>query len=906
MAVLIVPEPPEAPRGNADGPTLWWEQYLASIRQMGRVSSAALVELERLSRSICDRLPPAGTNGGRTCGALVGAVQSGKTGIIGAVAARALDAGYRIIVVLSGLRDDLRTQTARRLKRELLAHGDRLYDWRSGQWVASDPPRYDHPAGRGSHGACRSFWSPHFKDDISTDQAFASLFIRALRQDKRVVLVVKKNPRVLERLHSALVDARRAMDAATLSMLVLDDECDEASIADAATERPTAESVESLVLAGGSQTVAYIGVTATIAANILQDPSHVLFPRDFVEVARYPAERDTVLTFREPDPTRRYTGGHAYYRMLEEAGYPNFLVQATISDAEQAGVPGHDRDLTAAIMAYFVSAAMRHSSEISFDDPLRLPPPHTMMLHSDGRILHHESLARRVIAAIATAAGAPVDPASLKLDRDPENRLDPTHLLDWLSREEAQWHEAYQSFWQARQVLDATIPGMNRPRLPSWATTRQRLPEVFRHTKLRIINSDDSMDEGPLDFGSPGSGTIPYDLYSIVIGGNRLSRGLTIEGLCISYFTRSSSGVVAEDTATQRARWLGYRGRHLEFCRVFLHRDTALAFERFYEHDIDLRRQFAWMLAEGRTPADTAVRVRCLPNSRPTAQVGVGQGVRVSFSGSRWFMPHVEMGRTPLALRLAQANQALAASWWTRLVADGALIGGDRPRGVMVRAVPAHEVTQLLNAFQFSDHNPDPSDGLGAVLRHVHREPDPERRICNGLPFTSCPYVLAAYLRYWAEAYGSARIAHQAESPSGPDGVSRWVPLPPPSFNVVFRLGDWTEEVDGPFGGARLLNRAILPSGEVTARWGGHGASDSNPGDEWLDLTPPGGDPHQPRSPDQPGLILLHVAHRDAVGRHRAGNPPIGVAYPWHRPFLGASIPQGGPTIDAVISRTGS
>ena len=86
----------------------------------------------------------------------------------------------------------------------------------------------------------------------------------------------------------------------------------------------------------------------------------------------------------------------------------------------------------------------------------------------------------------------------------------------------------------------------------------ERLPDFIKRVKLLQINSD-SKDE--LDYEDH-----PNGLKAIIIGGNRLSRGLTLEGLTISYFTRSS---IMYDTLLQMGRWFGFRKGYEDLVRIF-------------------------------------------------------------------------------------------------------------------------------------------------------------------------------------------------------------------------------------------------------------------------------------------------------------------------------------------------
>jgi hypothetical protein len=874
-------------------PPSWWLQYATSLERSGRLSSEAIGEIDRVAKRVATNLPSLDGPPVTCVGAVVGAVQSGKTGVMAGIAARALDRGFRVVVVLSGMREDLRSQTARRFKRELLDEGDLLYDWGDEGWARSDPRRYDHPLGKGRHGAMKEFWSPPFRVDVTADQAFQSSFVGALQRDVPVVVVVKKNRHVLERLHAAIQDARRSV-ATPWSMLVLDDECDEASPGNEAHERPTSESIKRLVVEAQAWSVAYVGVTATIAANILLDQSDPLFPRDFVEVARYASEEDTVLTFREPEPFRRYTGGYSYYRMIEECGGSNYLVQPIVGDLEQLGGDSNAPALRKALIDYFVSGAIRLRSTVAFDSLESHPSPHTMIAHTAGTIHSHRVLALEVIKA--TRAHSPKGGA-IKLARDPSDRIETSDLERWLEAEASEWEESYRSFLEAQATLELAMPGAKRRSIDSWEEVKARLPAVFSNTKLRVVNSDETSDEPPLDFGGGSSEAIPYDCYSIIIGGNRLSRGLTIEGLAVTYFTRVSDKAISEDVAIQRARWFGYRGAHLEFCRLVLHPRTAQLYETLYLHEVDLRRQFVWISRQGRSPSDTAVRLLCLPNTRPTARIGRGTTVDVSFSGSRFFCPHTQPDSGELGLELATINELHAGVIWQQIRKGGSPVSSrdGAPKGYVLLGVTALDVANMLDGFQFAYHNPDPTTRVGAALRAYHRVHSNSRPECHQVPFAECPYALAAYLRYWeAAAHGREPTARSS------NGISPWKRRVPPTFNVGFRFGKFPIEGDGPLEGAKLMDRAINGNGDVLSTWGGHGRSEGNFGDEWFDLTPPSGDPYQPRPSDLPGLLLVHVGHRNAIGKSRKGTP----ALLRHRPFVGMSLPEGGPSIRAVVAGT--
>jgi len=883
--------------GDAQGCT-WEAQYFDHVVSTGALSLQACGEIGRCVDRVFGaiREPSGASERHRACGAIVGAVQSGKTGVMIALAARALDLGFRLVIVLAGLRDDLRSQTALRFVTDLLQRGDEVFP-------RSARRRFTRPEGVGYHGpmsdAC---WCPHYGEDVNHDEAFVSTVARRLKGGRSVLAVAKKNLATLNVLRDSVVHASGICGSGAVPILVLDDECDEATVSGTA-DAPTPERIVE-VWDGAEQYVAYVGLTATPAANLLQETESELFPRDFIEVLRTPAADNNSLAFAELDPDRRYTGGNVFYRLLDGHDRSNFLVRCEMSDAEFQGIAGHDAELEAALISYFVSGAIRLACQPdrSLTDPSRLPMPHTMLAHTESRMHGHWGLCERVVSITRSRGGR--DGLVLENIRrqDPAQRLSSGDLGNWLASEPERWHTWYEAFGDSRRTLLEISPDRARNAFPSWEEVREALPEVFDNTKLRVINSDETAADAPLSFKSSHTDRgrmSPTDLYSIVIGGNRLSRGLTIEGLCVSYYTRTSTSF-AEDTTVQRERWFGYRGGHLEYCRLFTHRDMAIRLSRFHEHEEDLRLQLAWNLENGRPPNDATFRFLKLRDSRPTAKLGRGREGSLEISGARLFFDRLQMGESPEERAAAERNQEHAAAWSSRLLQDGEALrnrSGDAI-GYVIRGISAIDLSAFLEAFQFTFHDPDPSAGMQVNLREWYRPQSAHaRRSDAGLSPPNDPYLAAAYLRFW----DSANRLCEADPPRNRfrdrDAISTWRPCPPPTFNVAVRFGSLPPAAGSPFE-HDLLNRAVSANGELGSRWGGRGYGSN--GDEWIDLPPPNGDRSAPRRADTPGLALLHVVSREAVGRSGEGTP-----YCLDRPTVGLVVPEGGPCVEFVLASPG-
>ena len=681
-------------------------------------------------------------------------------------------------------------------------------------------------------------------------------------------------------------------------MLVIDDECDEASVS-VADDAVTPERITEVWSRLGQQ-VAYVGFTATPAANLLQDPSSRLFPGNFVLALRTPGEASTTLSYLESNPDRRYTGGHAFYQLLDSRQRPNFLVQAQMSSQEFDGATGHDEALEDALVAYFVAGAIRLIEQKlpGFEDPENLPEAHTMLAHTESTIASHWRLCTRIIGIVRTKGGRPGEIKDNIARVRPQDRVAAEDLERWVEAEPERWRNWFGEFKRSRNILLEISPDRVRGEFPEWDEVRRALRSVFQAVKLRVVNSDDTAVDAPLQFqptyNSHGS-RLPRDIYSIVIGGNRLSRGLTMEGLCISYYTRAALKLV-EDTTVQRERWFGYRGRYLEFCRVFTHRSLAIRLRRFHEHDEDLRRQLAWNIANHRTPVDATFRFLTIRDSIPTSKLGRGQGpLRLDVSGNRVFIDRVQVGEDVAELAAAAQNQKLAEEVSQLVHANGRLLTqGGIDLGFVLEAIPAQEIAALLNRFVYTFHNPDPVRGVGWNLREFYRAYDSGFPITDyGFPPSSDPYLIAAFIKFWAHAYQVSTLDPGANQFRASDSVSDWRPCPPPAFNLAIRYGSMSPAESSPFD-FLLLDREVDVDGTLGSRWGGRRGGI---GDEWIDVSPPSGDSAALRSRDMPGLVLMHVIGRQASGRKGLGN-----TYSFERPCVGMVIPAGGPCIEVVTA----
>lgn len=115
--------------------------------------------------------------------------------------------------------------------------------------------------------------------------------------------------------------------------------------------------------------------------------------------------------------------------------------------------------------------------------------------------------------------------------------------------------------------------------LPPYVELEPYLKLSLARTSCKKVNSEDGSE-------------VDWDNFSdhILVGGEKLNRGYTVEGLTVTYMPRGSGGWNA-DTIQQRARFFGYKQSYLSLCRVYLHPDVHDAFTNYVQHEMDVRRQ---------------------------------------------------------------------------------------------------------------------------------------------------------------------------------------------------------------------------------------------------------------------------------------------------------------------------
>ena len=569
-------------------------------------------------------------------GLVVGYVQSGKTSNYTAVAARAVDAGYRMVIVLSGIHDSLRNQTQDRLERELTGH--------QGSGVAQ--------VERGREWILLTTRTDDFKEQEPHIVQGAGPFLA----------VVKKNVAVLQKLDRWMESSERQL--ADVPVLIIDDESDQASIntkgnrpldpavgdEDDSDEDLAPSRTNALIRSISTRTrkVAYIAYTATPFANILINPEAVdrrvgvdLFPKDFV--------------IQLPRP-KGYTGTEELFGVSAQGRD----VLRTVPGEDVTALRGYRRRRRAEIVLGLASDALPESlaeALISFClaggvRNLRgfAGKPHTMLVHVSQRTADQG----RVAGAI-------------------REQLDLWREAD---RQSQNLEVVFGPVW------DTMKAGINVP--ADDATVLGAAIAVLREIVVLELNSVTGEN---LEYEEkPGR-------HIVAVGGNRLSRGLTLEGLTVSYFLRTASMC---DTLLQMARWYGFRRGYEDLIRIWTTDGIARWFSELALVEQSLRDSIIALARAGRRPDQMAIRLRAHSDILLTARnkSGTAQTQQDSWSGEHpqtVLLPLLEPAKL-------QANLALAERFITEVAP---LV--QRYGGLLAHDVSPEVVAAFLRDYQIHE-----------------------------------------------------------------------------------------------------------------------------------------------------------------------------------------------------------
>ncbi|VWC13592.1 hypothetical protein BLA6993_05472 [Burkholderia lata] len=530
--------------------SFYLDAYTTYLRNHNKWSEHQILALKESTRLVMERLSdPERDDIYPVRGLVVGYVQSGKTANFTGVIARAADAGYRLIIVLAGTLNILRSQTQRRIDRELI--GKPFITAENEPAYVSDLDNFV------DHGIEQPFrW--HRLTNIEGDYKRLKMGIQSLEfrkydktkpfnhpdnlhpEDARL-LVVKKRPDVLKKFAADLGEIRVRSRLADIPTLVIDDESDQASVN---TKKPTLDEIiertatNSAIVSLLQQLprAQYVGYTATPFANVFVDPNleEDLFPRDFIISLPRPDNYMGVADFHDLD-----------WNDDDEPGPNERDFVRNVRGADENPI-----NLQRAIDSYILSGAVKLWRQAKYPDLARSFRHHTMLVHSSQTQNDHAVMAN-IVEQTLRDGGYISGKAWPRLEK--------------------LWNEDFALVSKTR-ASDLPVPRSFKELTSYLGDCWSRLEQGPK--RVLVVNGD--AKDNP-DFESD-------NIWKIVVGGAKLSRGYTIEGLTISYYRRRAG---AADTLMQMGRWFGYRPGYRDLVRLFIGRE-----EKSKRETIDLYKAF--------------------------------------------------------------------------------------------------------------------------------------------------------------------------------------------------------------------------------------------------------------------------------------------------------------------------
>ena len=610
-------------------------------------------------------------------GMVVGHVQSGKTANYTGLVCKAADAGYKVIVIIAGIHNNLRNQTQRRIDEGFVG-----FDSTSNLLRKTLPSQAVVGVGRFDFRRRPAAFTTSQRD---FNKAIAdSVGVPLQNLVEPAVFVIKKNPSTLRNLIEWLTAHNAQRETSTIRdpMLLIDDEADNASInirhRQDEISRINGQIRQLLRLFDRS---CYVGYTATPFANIFIDPDsddemlgHDLFPRDFIVSLDPPDNYFGATKVFTDDAERivRHVDDHADVLPLKHR------IDHRVTELPET--------LEAAVRVFVVARAIR----IARGHVGR----HNSMLVNVSRFVAVQGQIRNEIHALvgrirSSARVNGVRPPA-QATRDPEI---------------AALRQAFEEHY-------ADSCGV------SWPDVQSRLHESASAVNVVEVNN---RAPGSLDYAAHETA----GLNVIAVGGFSLSRGLTLEGLVVSYFLRNS---MMYDTLLQMGRWFGYRRGYEDLCRVWMPEEAEGWYTHIAESIEELRDELARMQSVNATPKDFGLRVRSHPDTLVVTarnKMGTGGSLRVLIGLANRFVETATLRHDRSSL---EANRRAAITLAGQLRRSGypPEQGEQVNGGRLVRRVPVKVVDAFLLAFR--NHEGSAITETGPIREYIRQRQADELR----------------------------------------------------------------------------------------------------------------------------------------------------------------------------------
>ncbi|MER2155795.1 MAG: Z1 domain-containing protein [Solibacillus sp.] len=549
-----------------------WQQYKKKLIKQ-KWSMESIESIEESSYGILRNLSMDTEEDGPVKGLVIGNVQSGKTANMAGLMALAADNGFNYFIILSGVIENLRIQTSERLFNDMKSDGNGNLHWNQihNPTVRSAAPEHN-----------------------------ISKFNLGKNHLDRYFTVCLKNSKRLEALIKWLESDENK--AKQLKILVIDDEADQASINTKKIEEEDYTQINKLIrkLVNSKKFrgMNYIAYTATPYANVLNETSEdSLYPKDFIELL---------------EPSDDYIGPKQIFGTEVPEACPAVDIVRSISDEDAKKVVAiQEGELNDVLPESFKKSIHWFIICVAAMRAIDYRKPITMLVHTSFKIASHNIIASKIEDYLLYF----------------KNNY--TGILQELKKlYEIESMDFKRSFFL--EALPDYSSKESVPHYPSWELIEKYIerlvwlsddeyvshinlgdggePVYHKGFHLTIDNSRAKATNQIVRLVYPKKNQMPSTAPAfIVVGGNTLSRGLTLEGLTTTYFLRTTNQA---DTLMQMARWFGYRKGYEIFPRIWMDRLALQRYQFLSQMNEELREEIGVYAEQGLTPKQYAPRIK--------------------------------------------------------------------------------------------------------------------------------------------------------------------------------------------------------------------------------------------------------------------------------------------------------
>lgn len=543
-----------------------YNKYLNDVAS--RIGIEASNKIEASVDKIFNRIHFEGKNPITRKGLVLGHVQSGKTANYIGLAAKAIDVGYRVVVILTSNNSALREQTQRRVNRDLIGStslfpNDVVVNWEDEK---EDLENYMCPNDDVHPGFAQMLpKSLTSRSDFKPSDQADSL-VKQSKRNNSIFLIVKKHATkkngvgVINKLNDWLSQDADESGKVPLKCLIIDDECD-SSTPNSARQVGNEGDVSSVHgevfrLFSMFTQCSYVGYTATPFANVFMDKDSPtsLYPSDFI--------------ISLPKPSQ-YMGDEEFF----SGRYPNVHQGVAESDLNLfcdlgSKLPQSAKNAIKQFIARRVEVIARIKDK-TFTE-LNKDPWTSMIIHVSRKVFDQKVMYNKVEEYIES------------LNKD-EIWIEHFAIENRRTLKRDEFNLIYEECIQSLELLE-------------------------------INGNGDTLDYGNNDYP-----------FLICVGGDIISRGLTIEGLTTSYYLRDSSNY---DSLLQMGRWFGYRKGYDDLIRLYTTSDIYSKFKFLVEVNSQLRNVIeSYSIDPTKTPNDIAPAILAHQSMMPTGRMGAALDV---------------------------------------------------------------------------------------------------------------------------------------------------------------------------------------------------------------------------------------------------------------------------------------